>query len=828
MRSSFLLILLSCDPTTDIATKSGDTSSTADEDGDGYTADEGDCDDSDATVSPADAEICDGRDNDCDYAVDEELGSTFYEDKDLDGFGDPDTASVGCEGAGVTNGEDCDDGNASVFPLAVEICNEIDDDCDDVVDDGVTNRYYADADGDGFGDAAAPHDACTLTDGIVVDASDCDDSTDSINPGASESCDERDNDCNGQVDDGVLTSYYADYDGDGYGDDRITQNACVTPTGYAQYSGDCDDEDADYNPGADEIDCDDPNDYNCDGSTGFSDVDGDGFAACSECDDGEVTINPDAVEACDDVDNDCDGDIDEDSASDASTWYVDYDRDGYGSDRFIEVSCDAPVDYVSNADDCDDTSDDVNPAVTEICNDSDDDCDGDTDEDDAADAAMWYVDYDGDGHGSSRLTHQSCDAPSYYVAANDDCDDTEADVYPGAAETCDSVDNDCDSVVDNATDTDGDGATACDDCNDADAAVLPGAVERCNGLDDNCDGEVDEDTAVDAALWYIDYDGDGYGVTRFTVMACDAPANYVANDNDCDDTETDVSPVGAEVCNGVDDNCDGAVDEGASGDTWYRDDDGDGYGDAADSTESCEAPADYVADATDCDDGEATISPAAYETCDGVDDDCDGDVDENSAIDLGTWYYDADADGYGVSSTVEYACDAPAGYVADSTDCDDGSAAVSPGDTETCNSIDDDCDGAVDSAAACGCATDTYSGTGHTYLFCNTASYWPAASTACSTLGYHLVTMGSAAENAWVTSSTNSLMPSYDPWIGYNDIASEGSWVWDNGEAVTYTNWNSGEPNNSSNEDCTHLYDGGTWNDHQCSGLSAGYICESY
>ena len=86
--------------------------------------------------------------------------------------------------------------------------------------------------------------------------------------------------------------------------------------------------------------------------------------------------------------------------------------------------------------------------------------------------------------------------------------------------------------------------------------------------------------------------------------------------------------------------------------------------------------------------------------------------------------------------------------------------------------------------------------------------------------------MAEAAENSWITSMANTHITGSDPWFGYNDTASEGSWVWETGEAVSFTSWASGEPNNLGDEDCAHLYDSGLWNDALCS-ASFGYICES-
>jgi hypothetical protein len=110
----------------------------------------------------------------------------------------------------------------------------------------------------------------------------------------------------------------------------------------------------------------------------------------------------------------------------------------------------------------------------------------------------------------------------------------------------------------------------------------------------------------------VDNDGDGYP-------------------EDCDDTDEFVNPGATEVCNGIDDNCDSNIDEGVTS-TFYEDSDGDGYGNAAVSAQACSAPVDCVADSTDCDDGNGAINPGATEACgNGIDDDCDGDIDSADA-----------------------------------------------------------------------------------------------------------------------------------------------------------------------------------------------------
>jgi hypothetical protein len=369
--------------------------------------------------------------------------------------------------------------------------------------------------------------------------------------------------------------------------------------------------------------------------------------------------------------------------------------------------------------DCNDRDAAVHPGATEITyNGIDDDCDPATPDDDL----------DGDGFLSSV-----------------DCADEDASIHPGADEHCDGRDEDCDGEVDDdpvdgATywiDEDGDGYgythesqrvcappsgwVAVDgDCNDADPAVHPGATEECNGLDDDCDGEVDVGVA-EGDPWYADRDGDGYGDPDAMELVCGRPSGYVADDTDCDDSDAAVFPGAEELCNGVDDDCDGEADEGLPGDvaTWYTDADGDGYGDPATGVDACEQPSGTVADNTDCDDTDPRAYPGGPEVAyDGVDGDCDGasdfDVDGDgydSDVYGGTDCDDRDASvNPGVAETwydgVDGNCDGADDYDADGdgydssafggTDCDDRDASVHPGALETDPGVDQDCDGEVE------------------------------------------------------------------------------------------------------------------------------------
>jgi hypothetical protein len=289
------------------------------------------------------------------------------------------------------------------------------------------------------------------------------------------------------------------------------------------------------------------------------------------------------------VDEDCDGEVDEDALG-ALTWYTDADGDGWGGEAY--VACERG-DGALVGGDCDDGAADVNPDAHETCDDRDEDCDGAIDED-ASGALTWYADADGDGWGDTPVV--ACEQGELALDAGD-CDDGDADRFPGAPEWCD-------------------------------------------GEDDDCDGVVDED-AVDAPTWYVDADGDGVGAAPY--VACEA-GDAVATGGDCDDADPGAFPGGVESCDGRDDDCDGETDE-EGGATWFVDGDGDGFG--AEAFVACE-PGSGIAVAGDCDDSDATVLPGGTERCNGRDDDCDGTSDED-AVDAPTWYVDADGDGVGSS-----------------------------------------------------------------------------------------------------------------------------------------------------------------------------------
>ncbi|MCB9797374.1 MAG: putative metal-binding motif-containing protein [Alphaproteobacteria bacterium] len=395
--------------------------------------------------------------------------------------------------------------------LAVACKDGGDDPVDSEIIGGDDSAEPADSDGDG-----------------VPDDEDCDPDDASVYPGATELCDGLDNNCDDVVDEGVTITVYADADADGYGDDATATQACAPEDGQVEQGGDCDDSDPAYNPAAVEDDCADPNDYNCDGSTGYADADGDGWAACQECDDADDAVNPDATEVCNDLDDDCDGlvdDADEDlDLSTATESFADVDGDGYGDPDASTLSCDVPSSNVSDSSDCDDADADTFPGAAP--NDSATACMSDHDADD------WGDDSPGDG-----------------VSAGTDCDDSAASTYPGAADAWyDGVDADC--AGDNDYDADADGyeseAYGGDDCDDSAASTYPGATDAWyDGVDADCAGDSDYDADADG------YDSDGY------------------SGDDCDDADASVYPGaaedggdGSETGDGLDNDCDGYEDEG--------------------------------------------------------------------------------------------------------------------------------------------------------------------------------------------------------------------------------------------------------------------------
>jgi hypothetical protein len=670
----------------------------ADEDGDGFAAC-ADCDDSNAQILPGADEVCDGADNDCNGTID--VGAidtiTWYIDGDADGHGNRQYHQDACEAP---------DGYVALS-----------DDCDDA-DDTIVGIWFPDADFDGYGDAGAAG-GCVEVSGVVSDHSDCDDAAAAVHPGSAEACNGIDDDCDPGTDE-VVPTWYGDGDGDGWGAGNGTTD-CTAPTGTVDRDGDCDDTDPAYHPSAPETDCTDPADYNCDGSSGAADADNDAYAACEDCDDGNASVNPSATEVCDaaDVDENCDGFADDASATGKTYWYVDVDADGYGDAGSGIPACDAPAARIADANDCDDLDPSVRPGAQEVCDAFavDEDCDGVADDADssAIGQSTWYIDLDADGFGDSSSTGStSCVGPGGLLADRSDCDDLDATVNPDAQERCGASDEDCDGLVDDADPdvvggttwyVDGDGDGAGDPDRSVVACVQPtGTVST----GDDCD---DADNQVTNGVFYADADGDGFGDADAPIVACGTSSGVVGDATDCDDTAATAHPGGQEVCDGVgiDEDCDGLVngsDPDATGSVdYYTDADADGYGDPSSiALPSCDPVNGFAPDNTDCDDQTPTVHPGAAEVCDpfDADEDCDGAADDaegaGNAVGAVQYWTDLDGDTWGTGAVHE-TCEAlPNGVATREGDCDDSAAPIHPTATEVCNTVDDDCDGAVDAA----------------------------------------------------------------------------------------------------------------------------------
>jgi hypothetical protein len=461
--------------------------------------------------------------------------------------------------------------------------------------------FYRDQDADGF-----------------YNYEDCDDTNPAIYPGATETCDGIDNNCNGLTDDGIqVYTYYTDTDGDGFGDASDTGlDTCqaTVPIGYVANNTDCDDTNPDIHPGA--------------------------------------------AETCDGIDNNCNGLTDDDIP--VYTYFTDTDGDGFGDagDTGLDTcQATAPIGFVENNTDCDDTNPDIHPGAAETCDGVDNNCNGLTD--DGIPVYTYFTDTDGDGFGDAAHTGlDTCQAtaPIGFVENNTDCDDTNPDIHPGAAETCDGIDN------------------------------------NCNGLTDD---------GIPVYTYFTDTDGDGFGDAGdagLDTCQATAPIGYVANNTDCDDTNPDIHPGAAETCDGIDNNCNGLTDDDIPVFTYFPDLDADGFGDGTAPLDTClnEVPPGYVTNGFDCNDQDESLNPDALELCDGLDNDCNGLPDDGLVFFL--YFLDSDGDGFGAGDALIPSCldSPPAGASNNDQDCDDSNPLIYPGAVEMVDSVDNNCNGVID------------------------------------------------------------------------------------------------------------------------------------
>ncbi len=473
------------------------------EDGSAWTDGDGDgwstdedCDDADAGIHPLQAELCDGLDNNCDGQTDEGMA-----DADSDGLCDALDAEV-CDGVDNDGDGEADegmvdaDGDGLCDALDAEACDGVDNDGDGIVDEGF------DADADGF-----------TTCGAELD---CDDADPDRHPGAQEYPDGVDNDCDVLIDEGQWAE----------GELVITE-LMVNPAAVSDPVGEWIEV---YNASDRTVYL---NGIVLSGSVGLHVLDPDGPVALAS---GGYAVLVSSAEGP--------------AVGDAV--FADISLSNEGGD--LSLSADGVLlDAVSWGVVAGGASWSLEPLRR------------DAGDNDLADS--WCVATEGEGdRGTPGADNGGCPAFDHdgdgVSELEGDCDDEDADVHPGAEEIWyDGLDTDCDGGDD--FDADGDGFPGGDenaaDCDDTDAEISPAAIEVCDGIDNDCDGETDND-ALDAEVWFLDDDGDGYGLSDVSLSACEQPDGYAALDGDCDDDSDEASPDGVEVCgDGIDNDCDGAA-----------------------------------------------------------------------------------------------------------------------------------------------------------------------------------------------------------------------------------------------------------------------------
>lgn len=579
--------------------------------------------------------------------------------------------------------------------------------CDSIITINLTIvssiTYYQDFDTDGLGNPAVTQSACTPPPGYVTNSNDCNDNDNMI---------------------GAATTWYYDMDGDGYGSASMSTTACTAPPMYVANNTDCNDANPNQNPGETDI----PNngtDEDCSGSdslivpvslgqylfTGntcgtpalsvtaqpanatFSDygITGSSLVCAAGTDyvnytgwNGSSIVDTTQYYSFSVTPGNCYGlNLSElkfmhrCSGSAGSPYvHVRSSLDGFANDIYmvqitvpnsnINETVNLPVEfqtvyepiefrfYVTSAAAATGTYRHDNVSLLGHIN--------------ALPTLTFYADADGDTYGDAATSITDCVPPAGYVTDNTDCNDNNAAEHPGAMW---AIDNDLDGYA---------GSTTMMSCTQPVGYISDTAAVDCDDNNNAIHGQT---------TYYADTDLDGFGDLSNTTDACSQPVGYVTNGTDCDDTDNSV---------------------GAASIQYFVDADGDGYGDPNNFIYGCSIQVGYSTNFDDCDDDNPSVSPDAPEVCDGLDNNCNNDVDEG--LTAYTFYADTDNDGLGDPASSIQDCAQPNGYVGNDDDCDDTDPTPNAGETVFYADADNDTFGDdLNSISAC-VAPNGYAATG--------------------------------------------------------------------------------------------------------------------
>ncbi len=697
-------------------------------------------------VAPA-SETCNAIDDDCDGAIDDGEGApgckTHYADVDGDGAGNASDIKCLCGPTGTYRAViagDCDDTNPQQKAGAPEICNVEDDDCDGSVDPPGSAgcvTYLRDADKDGWGKAGDSQCLCSPSAPYTsLIAGDCDDELATANPTAPELCNGKDDDCDNVIDDGVggATCPIAKVAGTCLGL-TVCDQGTLTCVGKPPGPELCNGGDDDCNGKIDDaLTANEP----CENTNPFGTCKG--VSVCQGVLGLSCLAKTPTPEFCNGQDDDCDGTIDPPKSGGCVTYAKDADQDGWGEAGDVLCLCSPQPPYTALiVGDCDDTAKGVHPGSIELCDGLDQNCDGLPD----------------DGIGNAPCAVKSpfgaCPGVTSCSLGFPEC----IGKYP-TAEECNGSDDDCDGAIDEGTagapcaavNELGTcvGKMACLGAEGPACTAKPPSVEACNLIDDDCNGVTDPPGSMGCSTFARDEDGDGWGKDGDSQCLCAPMPPYTALIvGDCDDLTKSIHVGGLEICNSKDDNCDSLIDENTAGTPCAitgefgtctgvtscdggkitclgktaklevcngQDDDCDGAIDEGTSGGACGISGEsgtclgtYVCAGVD---GlKCSATAPASEACNGFDDDCDGQIDEPDASGCQIYHADLDHDGFGSTdpNAVKCLCKPNATYSSFSGgDCDDTDAQAHPGASELCNGVDDNCNKATDEAGSSGCS----------------------------------------------------------------------------------------------------------------------------